>query len=48
MYTSTSYSTCTYVDCQTKVAHVFIAVATDDNDRRLDCGMEMEMELVLV
>lgn len=48
MYTSTSYSTCTYVDCQTKVAHVFIAVATDDGDGRLDCGMEMEMELVLV
>lgn len=45
MYTSPSYSTCTYVDCQTKVAHVFIAVATDDDDDddgRSDCGIEME------
>lgn len=44
MYTSTSYSTCTYVDCQTKVAHVFIAVATDNDDDsgRSDCGIEME------
>jgi len=47
MYTSTSYSTCTYVDCQTKVAHVVIAVATDDDDNeRSDCGMEMEIEIV--
>lgn len=30
------------------LAHVFIAVATDDDNRRSDCGIEMQMELVLV